>query len=613
MQNLKQAIKKPITAFVYDMLLIVVSWFISNLLIFGNEFFSYEHFFAVLGFLPLLVISQATFFWLFGLYRGMWRFASTPDLIRIVKAVAAGCILSLAIMFFLDHLSRVPRSFFFLYFMILVFLLGGSRLFYRYLKDHASFSSKGKRILIVGAGGAGEVLVRDLMRSVNHDYYPIGFVDDANDKQGKEIHGVRVLGVSNDIPKIVGEYGVELIVIAIPSARGLEMQRVVQLCVAARVPFQTLPSLSELASGKVTVNILREVAIEDLLGRAPVELDLQEIRSNIKGKVILVSGGGGSIGSELCRQIANLNPKTLVVIENSEFNLYQLEQEINATFPGLNLVLYLGSVVDKFLVAKIFRDNEPQIVFHAAAYKHVPILEDQAYTAIRNNVLGTKIMAETAMEYKADKFVLISTDKAVRPANIMGASKRLAEIVCQWCNKQNSATKFIAVRFGNVLGSSGSVIPLFRKQLAQGGPITVTHSEITRFFMTIPEAVQLILQAYALGQGGEVFVLDMGEPIKIKYLAEQMIRLSGREPGVDIDIVYTGLRPGEKMHEELFYKDEEMLGTKNHKIFQAKIEDVNSIIGNFAEIFNSLETMLYAEYLGGVGVLLQGLIKKEKA
>ncbi|MCL5260429.1 MAG: polysaccharide biosynthesis protein [Gammaproteobacteria bacterium] len=587
MEILKKQFRRLSIVVAHDVFMVSIAWVIANWLLFSFNLFAQDQIISILRFLPVIVVIQAFFYWYFGLYRGIWRFASLPDLVRIIEAVALSSVVSLGTMFFIDRLSEIPRALFPLYTLILIFLLGGSRLLYRYFKDRGQLSFKGKRALIIGAGKAGEMLVRDLLRSTNHNYKPIAFVDDDPTKIGKEIHGVRIIGASCDIKRIVNKKSIDAAIIALPSAKSSEMQRIVNLCREVKLPFQTVPSLSELTSGKVPINSLREVAVEDLLGREQVEIDWDGVRGAIENNVVLISGGGGSIGSEICRQVAKLNPKSLIIIENSEYNLYQLEGELKNNFPQLNFIKILGSVVDSLLVEKVFGQYQPKIVFHAAAYKHVPILEDQIYAAVRNNILGTITLAENSIAVGVKKFVLISTDKAVRPTNVMGATKRFAEMICQHYG-QNNLTKFITVRFGNVLGSSGSVVPLFRKQLAAGGPITVTHPEITRFFMTISEAVCLILQACAFGRGSEIFVLDMGEPVKISYLAEQIIKLSGKEPGVDVEIVYSGLRPGEKLYEELFYSSEESMPTLHEKIRQAKYQNWNW--GMLAEVISDLKS-----------------------
>lgn len=414
--------------------------------------------------------------------------------------------------------------------------------------------------------------MRDLKR--NNTYEPVGFVDDNLSKRGLEVHGVRVLGTIAQIADRVSQYSIDLIFIAMPSVGSVVMRRIVTACEESGVPFRMLPSLSALASGRVEVNALRAVNIEDLLGRDQVYLEWDKLNAGIAGKRVLVTGGGGSIGSELCRQIMALKPASLAIVENSEFNLYQIEQEMRDTFPEIPLELKLVSVTDKVALDFLFSKFLPEIVFHAAAYKHVPLLQDQVRVAVLNNVLGTHIVAKTSVAYGVEKFILISTDKAVNPTNIMGTTKRVAEIFCQNLD-QRVETQFITVRFGNVLGSAGSVVPLFQKQLRNGGPITVTHPDMQRYFMTIPEACQLILQAMVNGHGGEIFVLDMGEPVKISYLAEQMIRLAGKEPGKDIHIEYTGLRPGEKLFEELFHESEQLTATAHEKLFKAKFRELD--------------------------------------
>ncbi len=447
--------------------------------------------------------------------------------------------------------------------------LAASRLIVRYSKDRTIYDGAESRVLIVGAGKAGEMLVRDLLRSRDGSYKIVGFVDDKIKNQGREIHGVRVLGSCNEMIDFVERLGVDLIVLAVPSASTQKMRRLVELCEKTGIPFRTLPPLNRLMSGQVTLNQLREVSIDDLLGREPVSLDWKAIDQELRGKTVLVTGAGGSIGSELCRQIARLAPAHLILLDSSEFNLYSIEKELSDSYSELTVSRHLCSVVDKIGVERIFSEMHPEIVFHAAAYKHVPMLEDQIREAVTNNIQGTRTVAQLADRFGSEAFVMISTDKAVNPANVMGASKRAAEIFCQNLN-QRSNTRFVTVRFGNVLGSAGSVVPLFSEQIKNGGPITVTHREITRYFMTIPEASQLILQASVMGDGGEIFVLDMGEPIKISYLAEQMIRLSGKVPGEDIDIVYTGLRPGEKLYEELFHEKEALQSTPHRKILLAR-------------------------------------------
>ena len=426
----------------------------------------------------------------------------------------------------------------------------------------------------MGAGSAGEMLVRDLMRDRQRAYVPVAFVDDDPAKKGKEIHGIRVVGKCSRLSKVCDRLAVDLVMLAVPSADSEQMQHIVNQVELTGLPFRTVPELSDLMTGNVRIDQLREVMIEDLLGREPVSLDWQGIKAGLAQRTVLVTGAGGSIGSELCRQLAELGVSSLVLVENGEFNLFSIEQELMHDYPGLQLYPHLVDVTEAPGVDWLFDKYRPQVVFHAAAYKHVPLLENQIREAVHNNVLGTRNVAIAADKWGAREFVLISTDKAVNPANVMGASKRAAEIYCQNLNDR-SATSFITVRFGNVLGSTGSVIPLFKQQIKRGGPLTVTHPDIERYFMTTREACQLIMQASVLGQGGEIFVLDMGEPVKIVYLAEQLIRLSGKIPGEDIEIEYTGLRPGEKLYEELFHESEALVATGHEKIHLAQFRKVD--------------------------------------
>jgi len=448
-------------------------------------------------------------------------------------------------------------------------LLAGPRLLYRWLKDNRLALRDAQRVLIVGAGRAGEMLVRDMLRDPHPAYIPVAFADDKLRRRGGELHGIQVRGATDEIPELAERFAVDLILLAIPSASTKEMQRLVGLCERAGKPFRTVPQLQNLMAGQVTITQVRPVSIEDLLGRNPVHLDWDGIRRALVDRVVLVTGGGGSIGAELCRQIARARPRRLLVADNSEFNLYRIDMELHDSHPQAQIDCRLLDVADAPAMQGLFRRERPQVVFHAAAYKHVPLLEGQVRSAIRNNVLGTQIVASAADAFECEEFVLISTDKAVNPTNIMGATKRVAEILCQVIDGQ-SHTRFETVRFGNVLDSAGSVVPLFRTQIERGGPVTVTHREIERFFMTIPEACQLIMQAAAIGRGGEIFVLDMGEPVKIAYLADQMIRLSGKLPDEDIAIEYVGLRPGEKLFEELFYEYEDLAETAHPKIRVAR-------------------------------------------
>jgi FlaA1/EpsC-like NDP-sugar epimerase len=556
----------------YDILAIPCAWFLAYWFRFNLDLMPHEVLAHTLAPLIILSITQITVYYRVKAYRGVWRYSSLDDLTRIIKSVILATLIAIPILFFTSTLKGVPRSVLPMYAGLLITLMTGGRLVIRMMKEKSlrqQWVDGSKRVLIIGAGSAGEGLVRDISRLPEGQFELVGFLDDKKSKLGLEIHGVKVLGSIFQIETISKQKGVELIFITIPSASSSQMRRIVSFCNTLNLPFRTLPSIGDIVDGRVTMNALRDVKLEDLLGRDLVELEWLRISSEIKGKTILITGGGGSIGAELCRQVAKLKPNQLIVIDNSEFNLYAIEHELQRTYPNLNLSIHLLSILDEDALDAVFSRFKPQLVFHAAAYKHVPMLESQARVAVRNNVIGTKVVAQTCVKNHCEKFVLISTDKAVNPMNVMGVTKSVAEIYCQNLNSQ-VATEFITVRFGNVLGSAGSVVPLFKKQLKQGGPLTVTHPDITRYFMTIPEACQLILQAMANGAGGEIFVLDMGEPIKISYLAEQMIKLSGKEPYDDIDITFTGLRPGEKLYEELFHEKEQLDTTGHEKILKAK-------------------------------------------
>ena len=604
--NLFDRLRSRVSAMLHDLVMIPVAWFTAYLLRFNLGPIPEIYLDRALAVLPLVMVVQGVAFWYFGLYRGVWRFASVPDLVRILKAIVTGVVVSATAIFLITRMQYMPRSIFPLYGLMLILLLGGPRMIYRWIKERQLYALAAQRALIVGAGRAGEMLVRDVLRDQGYGYQPAGFVDDAPRKRGMEIHGVRVLGNCDDIPRICSQQAIDLILIAIPSANSREMRRIVARCEEAGVPMRTLPRFQDLVVGRSVVNELREIFIEDLLGREPVSLNWDRIRDNVRGKTVLVTGGGGSIGAELSRQIANLEPDALVIYDHSEFNLYSIDMEIRGRFPALDLHARLGDVCDAASVRRVFADCRPDIVFHAAAYKHVPMLESNAREALRNNVLGTRNVALEAEAHRCDAFVLISTDKAVNPTNVMGASKRVAEMVCQNMGRKSELTRFITVRFGNVLDSAGSVVPLFRKQIAAGGPVTVTHPEVKRYFMTIPEACQLIMEAAAVGRGEEVFVLDMGEPIRIHYLAEQMIRLAGKSPGSDVEIVYTGLRPGEKLFEELFHSGEALVQTPHEKLLLARSRPVDW--KRFEATMADIERLCGAYDVSGARALLSDLV-----
>ncbi|MDX1625755.1 MAG: nucleoside-diphosphate sugar epimerase/dehydratase [Wenzhouxiangellaceae bacterium] len=518
----------------------------------------------------LLLALQGFIYWRIGLYRGLWRFASLPDLGNLVRVSLLGAAATATVLLITEASPTLIGAMLWLYPCLLLASLGLPRLAFRTFKDmrtEVRWRRTSQRTLILGAGRSGRLLLPELRRRGGFEI--VGFLDDSERLRHTEIDGVPVLAAIDRLPRIVSEAAIDLVVIAIPSATNNQMQRVVELCERSGVEFKTLPTLKELGASVTRFSELKPVAIDDLLGRDPVSLDWNAIRSGLAGKRVLVTGGGGSIGAELCRQIARLDPAGLVVLDHSEFNLYRVDYQLRNEFHDLVMDSVLGDVCDSATVETVVARHRPEVIFHAAAYKHLPMLQNQVREAFRNNVLGTVRMAEAAARHDVESFVLISTDKAVNPCNVMGATKRVAELYCQDIDRRSS-TRFITVRFGNVLNSTGSVVPLFNEQIRKGGPVTVTHPEISRYFMTIAEAGQLILQAAVLGQGGEVFVLDMGEPVRISYLAEQLIRLAGKEPGRDIEIVYTGLRPGEKLYEELFHEHEDYAKTGHEKILLAR-------------------------------------------
>ncbi len=522
----------------------------------------------------LVLLAQGAVFWQVGLYRGVWRFASLPDLLNILKASVIGLMAIMLALFVYNRLDQVPRSVLLLYPLLLTAMLGMPRLLYRAWKDHsiARTDQASIRVLILGAGQAGETLVRDLRRAGAYD--PVGFLDDAAKLRGSRLQGIPVLGKVEDVARIAPETAAGLLVIAMPSVDASTMRRVVAACERTGLPFRTVPRLDDMLEGRSLPGELKEVAIEDLLGRQPVTPDWKAIRGWLGGRSVLVTGGGGSIGGELCRQCARHGASRIALIEIDELALIMAESELRRDFPQIQCIPVLGDCGDPAVMRHALRLCNPDAVFHAAAYKQVPVLEGQLREAVRNNVLATEVVAREAAAAKVGTFVLISTDKAVDPVNVLGATKRLAEMVCQAMTEPDG-THFVTVRFGNVLDSAGSVVPVFREQIRNGGPVTVTDPEVTRYFMTIPEACQLIMQSVAIGSREAVYTLDMGEPVPIRLLAEQMIRLAGKQPGRDIAIVYTGLRPGEKLHETLFHADERYRPTLHPKILQAEARSVS--------------------------------------
>ncbi len=514
-------------------------------------------------------------FLIFRLYNTILTFAGMEDLFRISEAYIVLSIIGIAlsVLFKLD----MPRSYYVIgivfSFVCTVAIRFGRRIINSVTstvyKRHNSVSN-GERIMIIGAGFAGRMLVREYSESDKVSGNVICLIDDNYYKKGRLLEGVPVVGGRDDIIEVAKEYAIDKIIYAIPSSSGKDRKEILNICSKTGCSVEILPGIYQLVSGEVTAGKLRKVEIQDLLGRDPVKVNLDEIYNYISGKVVMVTGGGGSIGSELCRQIASSSPKTLIIFDIYENNAYDIQLELKRRYPELNLVVLIGSVRNTSRLDDVLGKYKPDIVFHAAAHKHVPLMEDSPNEAIKNNVFGTYKMAAASVKFGVKKFVLISTDKAVNPTNIMGASKRLCEMVVQMMNRASASTEFVAVRFGNVLGSNGSVIPLFEKQISEGGPVTVTHPEITRFFMTIPEAVSLVLQAGYYAKGGEIYILDMGQPVKIADMAKNLIRLSGYEPDVDIKIEYTGLRPGEKLYEEILMDEEGLQETENKLIHIGK-------------------------------------------
>jgi FlaA1/EpsC-like NDP-sugar epimerase len=573
--------------------------------------------------LVFVLVIKTAIFGLFKQYRGWWRYVGISDLTGIIRASLVSTMLIFGLWVAGLYVNSVRRSIpnvfdvsqavFVVDMFCTVLLLAGLRMAIRlyYEEFRTVESGRLKRFLIVGAGNTGESLLREIHRMTVAEYEMVGFIDDDPAKQGIRIHDVPVLGTVEQLAEICTEKNIEEVAIAMPSATAQQRRRVVQVCQGTKVRFRTVPSMTDIASGKFRVSQIRDVDINDLLGREAIQLDTDSIEAFIKGKTILVTGAGGSIGSEMCRQICHFGPKLLLLVEQAENPLFYIERELREKFPDITMTAVVCDITDQSRVESIFEKYRPEVIIHAAAHKHVPLMEGNPGEAIKNNVVGSRTVADAADKFGAGNFVMISTDKAVNPTSIMGSSKRVAELYVQDLNR-TSKTHFVTVRFGNVLGSEGSVVPIFKKQIAQGGPLTVTHPDMKRYFMTIPEASQLVLQAASMGKGGEIFVLDMGEPVKIVDLARELITLSGFRPGEDIEITFMGLRPGEKLFEELSIKGEDMQETRHPKIgiwknmpmdrdrLRAKIAELVALakIGEYAGIVAKIKELV-PEYIGG--------------
>ena len=577
----------------YDVLSIVAASYLAILMRyeFNLDLIPTEFMVPITGFLAINIVATLAIFYFFRLYHSLWAYAGETELQNLVMAcVCSGVLNAIGLQFFRVGRQPVPQSYYFLYTFLLITFIFVSRFSYRFFRSvkHKSENRKNSTsVMVIGAGEAGNVIIKEIVNSNYSTMVIRCIIDDDRSKWGHYIQGIRVVGGRDKIIECADLYDIEEIIVAIPSLSRSEMRRLLDLCKETNCKLRSLPGVYQLVNGEVNVSKLRDVEVEDLLGRDPIAVDLDQIAGYVSGKTVLVTGGGGSIGSELCRQIANHKPDKLIIVDIYENNAYDIQQELKTKHPELNLIVLIASVRNTNRINKIFEEYRPDIVYHAAAHKHVPLMEDSPGEAIKNNVFGTFKTAMAAAMNGCSKFVMISTDKAVNPTNIMGASKRICEMIVQTFNKHYD-TEFVAVRFGNVLGSNGSVIPLFKKQIAAGGPVTVTDPNIIRYFMTIPEAVSLVMQAGAYAKGGEIFVLDMGEPVRILDLAENLIKLSGYKVGEDIKIEFTGLRPGEKLYEEMLMDEEGLQDTANKMIhigkpinmddmkFFAQLEDLNS-------------------------------------
>lgn len=581
----------------FDVISIIIAAYGSLLLRFNGPIESqYLHRVNIL--IGSMILIGLAIFITFRLYHSLWQFASIIELKNIIFASIMSAIANILICELTGN--PLPRSCYFIYFLLLVLMVGGSRFIYRFIRLYAArHNIRGRKeqrplekVMIIGAGVAGEKVYKEILGSKSIYKEVICFIDDEPSKWNRTVHGVSIYGGRDKIIEAVNKYKIEEIMVAMPSASKRDLIDIFNICKETKCKLKKLPGIYQFINEDVHISDLKEVGIQDLLGRDPIKVNLADIMGYVTDKVVMVTGGGGSIGSELCRQIAANKPKQLIIVDIYENNAYDIQLELKHNYPELNLETLIASVRNEVKVNKLFEIYHPDIVYHAAAHKHVPLMEDSPNEAIKNNVFGTLNVARAADKYNAQKFILISTDKAVNPTNVMGATKRLCEMIVQTYNKR-SQTEYVAVRFGNVLGSNGSVIPIFKRQIKEGGPVTVTHPDIIRYFMTIPEAVSLVLQAGAYAKGGEIFILDMGEPVRIADMAKNLIKLSGYEPDVDIKIEYTGLRPGEKLYEELLMEEEGLQDTPNHMIHIGKPIEMNE--DTFVERLINLKEAAYGE------------------
>lgn len=581
---MKEILLRPIVRrailYAYDVFACAASMLIA-LLFRLNEFSDFGLYVIFSEYKLLILVSvfiKLTFFYIFKVSSGIWRFTSIPDLKAILKATFFAEALTVIIMFFAIRGEYIPRTAFIFDAMITIYLVAGARIFYRFIREKSGVmggSISGKRAVILGAGNVAERLLRDIQKS-NYDFTVVGLLDDEVQKQGRTILGLKVLSSIDKLDIVVKKFQIEKVIIAIPSFSSSQVRKIVQMIDDPKVEIVTVPSLKDIVEGKLTLSQMRKIDVNDLLGRDPVSMEVSLLAPLIKGQTVLVTGAGGSIGSELVKQLAKLGPSEIVLYDNNEFFLFELESELTNKFSYLKFHLVVGDVRDQVRLDQVLQEFKPHVCYHAAAYKHVPMMESNPHEAIKVNVFGTRNVLDACVKHNVKKFILVSTDKAVRPTNVMGATKKIAEMICSAYAKVQENLEVVIVRFGNVLASHGSVVPIFLEQIKQGGPVTVTHKEITRYFMSITEAAQLVLNAGGIGKSGQIMVLDMGEPVRIWDLAKQLVQLSGLKPDIDIEIKETGLRPGEKLYEELFYESEKVLDTSYSKIKVCKYHEIST-------------------------------------